>query len=148
VIRARAADALGMLGDPAAVPALLDALKDEVDAVRGHAASALGRIGDRRATDALIAMLGDSDVWLRWAAAEGLGYLGDPAAAIPILQAWLNAEHEALLNVITEAFKRMGQAAIPALQEAQRGEDVNMQRAAAYMIVQIEESTPFTDNMN
>lgn len=44
-LRRNVAVALGNLGDPAAVPALLDALADNTDAlVRGHAAWALGRI--------------------------------------------------------------------------------------------------------
>src|SRR5688500_11261148 len=123
VLRGRAADALGMLRDPAAVPALLDALRDEVDSVRGHAASALGQIGDQRATAALLDLLGEEDIWVRWAAADALGNLGDPVAAIPMLEAWLNANHEALLNVITDAFKQMGDAVRPTLQMASNHPD-------------------------
>ena len=137
VIRCRAADALGMQRDPAAVPALLDALHDEVDSVRGHAANALGLIQDVRATDALITMLADPDVWLRWAAAEALGTLGNPSATIPLLNAWLNADHEALLIVIAEAFRRMGDAVKPSLVQAQNNPDENIQRASAYMLGQL-----------
>ncbi len=46
--------ALGNLGDPAAVPALAETLRDEPEAlVRGHAAWALGRIGGAEARAAL-----------------------------------------------------------------------------------------------
>jgi epoxyqueuosine reductase len=45
--------ALGNLGDPVAVPALIHALHDPEPLVRGHAAWALGRIG---CTDALSAL--------------------------------------------------------------------------------------------
>lgn len=139
VLRGRAADALGMIGDAAAVPALIEALGDEVDAVRGRAASALGKIGDSRATEPLLAMLRDEDVWLRWAAADALGALGDPVAAIPLLEAWLNANHEALLNVITDAFKQMGDVVRPTLQMASNHPEELIRRAAAYMLGQMGE---------
>jgi epoxyqueuosine reductase len=45
--------ALGNLKNPAALPALIDALDDEEALVRGHVAWALGEIGDGSALDAL-----------------------------------------------------------------------------------------------
>ncbi len=45
--------ALGNIGDPQAVPALIGALHDEEALVRGHAAWALGRIGGEEAVAAL-----------------------------------------------------------------------------------------------
>ena len=45
--------ALGNIGDPQAVPALIGALHDEEAIVRGHAAWALGRIGGEQALKAL-----------------------------------------------------------------------------------------------
>ncbi len=52
-IQRNACVALGNLGDPAAVPALSDALCDGEPLVRGHAAWALGRIGGEAASRAL-----------------------------------------------------------------------------------------------
>jgi len=49
--------ALGNLGDPAAIPALIGALGDAEPLVRGHAAWALGRIGGAEARAALEAAL-------------------------------------------------------------------------------------------
>jgi epoxyqueuosine reductase len=49
--------ALGNLGDPVAVPALIGALYDHEPLVRGHAAWALGRIGGEQARAALQAAL-------------------------------------------------------------------------------------------
>ncbi len=57
--------ALGNLGDPVAVPALVRALGDAEPLVRGHAAWALGRIGGddaRTALEALAATEADPDV--------------------------------------------------------------------------------------
>jgi epoxyqueuosine reductase len=45
--------ALGNIGDPQAVPALIDALHDDEPLIRGHAAWALGRIGGEGALSAL-----------------------------------------------------------------------------------------------
>ncbi len=57
--------ALGNIGDPQAVPALIGALHDVESLVRGHAAWALGRIGGQQAVQALYEALSaeeDSDV--------------------------------------------------------------------------------------
>jgi epoxyqueuosine reductase len=57
--------ALGNIGDPQAVPALIGALHDVEALVRGHAAWALGRIGGQQAVEALYEALSteeDSDV--------------------------------------------------------------------------------------
>lgn len=51
--------ALGNVGDPVAIPALADALRDAEPLVRGHAAWALGRIGGDAAHTALEAALPD-----------------------------------------------------------------------------------------
>lgn len=53
-LRRNAAVALGNIGDPAAVPALIEALHSEPALVRGHAAWALGRIGGPTAAEALV----------------------------------------------------------------------------------------------
>lgn len=53
VFRRNAAVALGNLGDPAAVPALCEALGDPAEVLRAHAAWALGRIGGSAARSAL-----------------------------------------------------------------------------------------------
>ncbi len=65
-IRAGAATALGNIGDPVAVPDLLDALYDEEDRVRWESAWSLGRIGDARAVPELIEALRDESPDVRW----------------------------------------------------------------------------------
>jgi cyclophilin family peptidyl-prolyl cis-trans isomerase/HEAT repeat protein len=56
-VRQMAAFALGLIGDPAARPALLGALKDPQPLLQGRAAEALGQIGDRTDADAIGAMV-------------------------------------------------------------------------------------------
>ncbi len=79
-IRRDALDALGRLGDPARLPAVLAAFTDTDPAVRGHAALAAGAVGDTRAADALAGLLVDRDRFPRRAASAALVALGDPRA--------------------------------------------------------------------
>jgi epoxyqueuosine reductase len=65
-MRRNAAVALGNVGDPSAVPALVRALNSEPVLVRGHAAWALGRIGGEAAMAALAERLvREDDGWVR-----------------------------------------------------------------------------------
>jgi len=57
----KAAISLGLIGDPAAIPALFKALKDPHELVRRYACEALGNIG-RPAIPALLLALKDETV--------------------------------------------------------------------------------------
>jgi len=86
--RASAAKALGSLGDPIAVPALIDALRDP-NYLCVCAASALAQIKHPHAIPHLVAVLEDSNkFWVsRGAAAVALGQFGEGAgSALPALQ--------------------------------------------------------------
>ncbi len=81
-----AAVALGEIGDPSAVPALVAAIhpeareRDAVDATR-HAADALGALRAREAVPVLTGLLEKSpDGYTQVAAVDALGRIGDPAA--------------------------------------------------------------------
>lgn len=79
---------LGHLGDPAASPALIDALSDSDPTTRLYASWALGNIGASSAVEPLIARAGDDDPGVRKMAVYALGNIGD-REAIPRLQAAL-----------------------------------------------------------
>jgi hypothetical protein len=92
-VRWKSAQALGEIGNPTAVDALVPLLVQkypydgEYD-VRRESAFALGKIRDRRAVPALIACLErDTDGHVRAAAAIALGQLNDRQAAVPLLKA-------------------------------------------------------------
>ena len=68
-----AAFALGRIGDPAAAPTLIEALRHFDDEVRRQAAIALGRLQARLAVPDLIAALNDNDAPVRAAVATALG---------------------------------------------------------------------------
>lgn len=82
---AGAAISLGRLGDPAAVPALKQALQDGREAVRQWSAEALGRLGAADAVGALIGALDDPSEQVRAQAARALGRLGSRQAVGPLL---------------------------------------------------------------
>jgi hypothetical protein len=72
-----AVEALGKIGDAAAVAALIDALGDVDFRVCEAAAWALAEMGDAAAVSPLLAVLGDEDSEVRRTAAKVLGKLGD-----------------------------------------------------------------------
>jgi HEAT repeat protein len=80
ILRAKAADELGALGDPAAVPALIEALSDE-NYVCVCAALALAQMKHPNGVEPLVRVLEDSDkFWVpRGAAAVALGHMGELA---------------------------------------------------------------------
>jgi len=72
-VRVQAALVLGKLADRRAVPALIQALKDENETVRGVAATSLGRIGDKSSANALMmASTSDSSEFVRSQAKKAL----------------------------------------------------------------------------
>jgi len=79
-LRARAAQALGAIGDPRAVERLLPRLLvDPVPFVRTAVARALGRVGADRAMQLLVEALADPEWWVRLRAIEALEKIGSPA---------------------------------------------------------------------
>ncbi len=80
-IRRRAALAIGRVGLPAGVPALVPLLDDADPEVRQMAAFALGLVGDATARDRLETALDDPSPLVDGSAAEALGLMGDAAAA-------------------------------------------------------------------
>jgi cyclophilin family peptidyl-prolyl cis-trans isomerase/HEAT repeat protein len=85
-VRRRAALAAGRIGDPSAVPALVDLMNDSEAAIRQMSAFALGLVGDKLAVERLLASLQDGDATVRARAAEALGRIGDARAAPAVAQ--------------------------------------------------------------
>ena len=75
LVRARAAIALEIIGDPRAGEPLIQGLKDKNELVRARAASALGQIGDTQAVEPLTEALGDQDALVQGAAKRALEML-------------------------------------------------------------------------
>lgn len=104
-VRAVAASVLGKLGDPRAIPALIEALHDP--AAAREAASALGELGARQALDALFNAMTSEDVQVRFAAVEAVGKLGE-ARAVEALVYALRDPDDAVRMKAAEALGRIG----------------------------------------
>jgi len=86
-VRAKAAEALGKIGDKRAIEPLIAALRDKDDRVQQAAAEALGKIADERAVEPLIAALKGENSRIRKVAAETLGKIGNKWAIRPLVEA-------------------------------------------------------------
>jgi len=75
-VRAKTAEALGIIRDERAVEIIIQTLSDEDEIVRENAAKALGMIGGIEAIDPLTKLLGDQFWKVAWAAADALDKLG------------------------------------------------------------------------
>jgi hypothetical protein len=75
-VKVQAALVLGKLNDKRAVPALLEALRDENESVRGTAALSLGKLGDSRALDGLQKLKTDASPFVRGNVDKALAALG------------------------------------------------------------------------
>ncbi|MEN8149778.1 MAG: HEAT repeat domain-containing protein [Planctomycetota bacterium] len=104
--RVSVAKALGRIGDAAAVPALIKALRDKSERVRGAAVLSLGRLKTREAVPALLDLL-DADSWtIRAATCEALGRIGDLRAVIPLIER-LPAEEGRLAEDVGDALAKL-----------------------------------------
>ena len=76
-VRAKSAGALGRLGDPRAVPHMLDRLlTDPIPFVRARIAGALGQFAGNEVIESLVRSLGDSAWWVRMRSVEALEQIG------------------------------------------------------------------------
>jgi hypothetical protein len=79
-VKVQAALVLGKLNDKRAVPALLEALRDENETVRGMAVLSLGKLGDARAVDALHRLESDASPFVRGNVQKALANFAGTAA--------------------------------------------------------------------
>lgn len=96
-------DALGRMGDPAAIPVLVRELKRES---RHAAARALGAMKAREHAPAIAEMLKYPNAGDRSVAAQALGMMGDPAQ-IPALEALLADSEPHVRNAAEEALRQL-----------------------------------------
>ena len=140
--RAEAAKALGNIehGATAAIPALIEALKDQSASVRRDASKSIGRIGPeaKAAVPALIEALKDPTTSVRQSAISALGGIWPEAKmALPSLLRALDDKDELVRNSAALTLGKIGaeaKAAVPALIEALRDQSILVRVCAAYAL--------------
>ena len=132
-VRKAAAEALGFLGNRAAVGPLLDViLYDDNDSVRRAAANTLNEIFPDGALGHLLDTLTDEDPTARRAAARALGSLGNRSALHPLADVALYDGDETVRRAAAEALVKLDRArAAEILIQALADEDSIVRRAAA-----------------
>ncbi len=165
-VRQAAAKALGLIGDPQAVPALVTALEHSIPAVQAEAVKALGLIGDPAGLEPLVSMLrtpydevraetinalarfGAAAVkWLvmmlrreafdaRQAAAQTLGLIGGPVAVQALVEALPDPDYQVRREVIA-ALARLGKPAVKSLAPLLQAASVEVRAAAVQALGKI-----------
>ena len=135
------AAALVQIGDPAAVPPLIELLGSGNEQVRVYAAYALGGLGDRRAVSALIGTLGDASSSVRGISAHALGQIGSREAVEPLLRA-LEDTSAHVRATAASALARIGDRNVMPQLEAQLRTDADstVRRAAEEAIDSLKRS--------
>ncbi|MEQ8762417.1 MAG: HEAT repeat domain-containing protein [Planctomycetota bacterium] len=111
-VRAYAALALGLFGDPASSKLLLATLQKEKDSsLRGALSIALGLLGDSAAIPTLLELSKDGDPAVRGNALLAIGLIGD-ASVLPKIQPMLTPDLQSeILNHLTLALGLLGDRA-------------------------------------
>ncbi|HEU4995685.1 MAG TPA: HEAT repeat domain-containing protein [Gemmatimonadaceae bacterium] len=125
--------------DPAVVPTLRSAMRDQDACVRRVAGSFLGRIEAGSATAALLEALDDASAETRYVAAIGLG-LSDKAAGTTPLIRRLRDDSPSVRRAAAWALGALeARAALePLIQALERDADARVRQAAAWALGQIE----------
>ena len=143
-----AARALGILGDPAALPALSRALERREPGVRTLAANAIGQIEEKRATPIpsaavakLVALSRDSHASVAVSALSALRWCVDDREAYRALhaQAVSGTGRRRIVAFLSEA-AALGDRARPRIEEAAGSPDVALRAAAASSLVFLSEA--------
>ena len=144
-VREAAAQSLGKLEDPRAVPGLIGALRDAEPKVRAAAAQSLGQFKDARAVDALSALLADPNTEVRKHALDALTEFEDgvPTAGIVRLLGDRDAD---IRHSAAHALGHMKvQSAAPALAKLLRDSSPDVRQAAIESLAELRDLSHASD---
>ena len=136
LIKQKAAETLGTIGDKRVVPYLIDVLKDEEPEVKQEASRALGELRDKRAVKPLIAALRDDSVNVVASAAFALYLLSDSKAIVPLVETLLKGiVHVSVALAFFPGIEK-NERGIVLLTKALRNKNVVIRREAAFILGQ------------
>ncbi len=125
------ADLLTQSNSEAAIPGLLNALKDSDEFVRRSAVEALGNLSSEAAIPGLLNALKDSDEFVRESAAEALGNISSEAVIPRLLNALKDSDEDVHGSTVQVLGNLSSEAIIPGLLNALEDSDEDVRRRAA-----------------
>ena len=138
LVRAACVRALGQIGDPQAVDALVEAIRTtspQAAVFRAAAVEALGKIGDRRGVDPLLESLSDTDTdWVASVLAiKALAKIGDARALGRLLELAFTDEGD-VRKAAEEAVLAFGPTAVARLIPLVKDASSNYRLSAAWLL--------------
>ncbi|HKU16955.1 MAG TPA: HEAT repeat domain-containing protein, partial [Steroidobacteraceae bacterium] len=110
-VRSRAADALGKIGGPRVIDAVLHLVGDQDEDIRRAAVEILNQTKDDRAIGHLIDATKDKDWWVSERAVDALAEIGSKKA-VPTLMDLLNSDNTRSLPTVARALGKLGDARV------------------------------------
>jgi HEAT repeat protein len=134
-VRIQAAESLGLLETPAALPSLVVAAEDPLGTVRLAAFKGLGRLKDAAGVPALQKGLYEEDETLRVAAAKALAEIPGDESLSALLSVAMQDEYEQVRELVVRVIgQRRVREAVPKL-EGMLGAESDLVRANAALIL-------------
>jgi HEAT repeat protein len=141
-LRMAAANAVGELGVPDAVPKVVERFDDPDPRVRARAARACRLIGDARATDPLTGLLTDPKAAVRVEAAEALGRIGNRQALQALLQLYDDGD-ERVRRIAVRGFGQFrNDRPVEYLAEALTDDSAPVRRTAVFSLIELLSNVP------
>ncbi|SDJ18108.1 HEAT repeat [Halovenus aranensis] len=141
-LRMAAANGLGEIGDPDAVPELVERFQDGDPRVRARSARACGLINDPRATDGLESLLTDPTAAVRLEAAESLGRIGNRQALTALLKLY-DDDDERVRRIAVNGFgKFSNDRPVEYLIDALADASAAVRRTAVFSLIELLSNVP------
>lgn len=141
-LRMAAANAIGELEVPDAIPALVERFSDPDPRVRARAARACRQIGDARATAQLTELLGDPKAEVRREAAEALGRIGNRQALQALLGLYDDSNEQVRRIAIRGFGKFQNDRPVEYLANALADESSAVRRTAVFSLIELLSNVP------
>src|SRR5256886_2622785 len=107
-VRSRAADALGKIGGPKVIDAVLQLVRDKDEDIRRAAIEILNQTKDERAVESLIAATRDSDWWVSERAVDALAEIGSKRAVPRLMEMLQTPASGKALPIVVRGLGKLG----------------------------------------